>query len=404
MTVVGWLQIAIVLALVVAAAIPLSGLIDAVYAGRPTSFRPCFARSSAASTGSPASTRRASRAGSPTRSRCWPSRSPASSSLYALQRLQNLLPLNPQGFDAVRAGPRLQHRDQLHHQHQLAELRRRDDDEPSHADARPHRAQFPLRRDRPRHGLRAGARPSRAPRPTTRRQFLGRSDPHHPLHPAADRRSSSRSCCVALGVPQTLSGSVDATTLEGAKQTIAIGPIASQEAIKELGTNGGGFFNANSAHPFENPNAWSNLLEIWALLLIPVASVLAFGRVVGDVRQGRAILAAMARPARRRRRRRLLRPRPTAIRPDRARRRPVGRQHGRQGGPLRPGDDARCSRPRPPAPAPARVNAMHDSLHAARRPRADVQPARRLHLAGRRRLRASTASWSSRSSRCSSPG
>jgi potassium-transporting ATPase potassium-binding subunit len=99
---------------------------------------------------------------------------------------------------------------------------------------------------------------------------------------------------IALGVPQTLVGSVDATTLEGVKQTIAIGPMASQEIIKELGTNGGGFFNANSAHPFENPNAWSNLLEIWALLLIPVASVLAFGRVVGDIRQGRAILAAMA--------------------------------------------------------------------------------------------------------------
>jgi K+-transporting ATPase ATPase A chain len=99
---------------------------------------------------------------------------------------------------------------------------------------------------------------------------------------------------VALGMPQTLAGAVDATTLEGAKQTIAIGPMASQEFIKELGTNGGGFFNANSAHPFENPSAWSNLLEIWALLLIPVASVLAVGRIVGDVRQGRAILAAMA--------------------------------------------------------------------------------------------------------------
>ena len=74
---------------------------------------------------------------------------------------------------------------------------------------------------------------------------------------------------IALGVPQTLAGSVDATTLEGAKQTIAIGPMASQEIIKELGTNGGGFFNANSAHPFENPNAWTNIVEIWAILLDP---------------------------------------------------------------------------------------------------------------------------------------
>lgn len=99
---------------------------------------------------------------------------------------------------------------------------------------------------------------------------------------------------VALGVPQTLAGSIDATTLEGAKQTISIGPVASQEAIKELGTNGGGFFNANSAHPFENPNAFSNMLEIFALLLVPFASVFAFGRSVLDHRQGRAIAAAMA--------------------------------------------------------------------------------------------------------------
>ncbi|MBV8443035.1 MAG: potassium-transporting ATPase subunit KdpA, partial [Hyphomicrobiales bacterium] len=98
---------------------------------------------------------------------------------------------------------------------------------------------------------------------------------------------------IALGVPQTLAGAVDATTLEGAKQTISIGPMASQEVIKELGTNGGGFFNANSAHPFENPNAWTNVLEIWAILIIPTASVLAFGRIIGDLRQGRAILATM---------------------------------------------------------------------------------------------------------------
>ncbi|WP_457798288.1 potassium-transporting ATPase subunit KdpA [Methylocystis sp. S23] len=98
---------------------------------------------------------------------------------------------------------------------------------------------------------------------------------------------------VALGVPQTLAGSVEATTLEGAKQIISIGPVASQEAIKELGTNGGGFFNANAAHPFENPNAASNMLEIFALLLIPFASVFAFGRTVLDPRQGRGIAVTM---------------------------------------------------------------------------------------------------------------
>ena len=96
-----------------------------------------------------------------------------------------------------------------------------------------------------------------------------------------------------LGVPQTLAGSADVTTLEGVKQTIALGPVASQEAIKQLGTNGGGFFNANAAHPFENPSAWSNVLSIWAMLLIPTALTFTFGRMVGDIRQGIALLTAM---------------------------------------------------------------------------------------------------------------
>jgi K+-transporting ATPase ATPase A chain len=99
---------------------------------------------------------------------------------------------------------------------------------------------------------------------------------------------------VSLGIPQTLQVSFEATTLEGARQTIAIGPMASQEAIKLIGTNGGGFFNANSAHPFENPNTWSNLLECWSQLVLPVAFVFAFGRMVGDAREGRSLLTVMA--------------------------------------------------------------------------------------------------------------
>ncbi len=95
------------------------------------------------------------------------------------------------------------------------------------------------------------------------------------------------------GVPQTLAGAVDATTLEGAKQIIALGPVASQEAIKLLGTNGGGFFNANSAHPFENPNALTNLLEMLSIFAIGAGLTNLFGRMVGDERQGWAILAAM---------------------------------------------------------------------------------------------------------------
>ncbi len=98
---------------------------------------------------------------------------------------------------------------------------------------------------------------------------------------------------VVLGIPQTLVGSFDATTLEGVKQTIALGPIASQEAIKQLGTNGGGFLNVNSAHPFENPSAFSNLLSIWSMLIISAALPITFGRMVGSERQGWAIICAM---------------------------------------------------------------------------------------------------------------
>jgi K+-transporting ATPase ATPase A chain len=96
------------------------------------------------------------------------------------------------------------------------------------------------------------------------------------------------------GVPQNLSAYVDATTLEGMKQTIAQGPVASQEVIKVLGTNGGGFFNANSAHPYENPTALTNLMQM--LLLIGIAAGLTnvLGRMVGDQRQGWAIFGAMA--------------------------------------------------------------------------------------------------------------
>src|SRR3546814_12270573 len=89
-------------------------------------------------------------------------------------------------------------------------------------------------------------------------------------------------CRSANGGPRTLSSSVDATTLEGARQTIALGPVASQEAIKLLGTNGGGFFNANSAHPFENPTALTNFVEMLSILAIGVGLTWCFGKAVGD--------------------------------------------------------------------------------------------------------------------------
>jgi len=96
------------------------------------------------------------------------------------------------------------------------------------------------------------------------------------------------------GIPQTLGSYVEATTLEGAKQTIALGPIASQEVIKMLGTNGGGFLNANSAHPFENPTALSNFVEMILIFALGAGLTNTFGRMVGNQRQGWAIFAAMA--------------------------------------------------------------------------------------------------------------
>jgi len=95
------------------------------------------------------------------------------------------------------------------------------------------------------------------------------------------------------GVVQNFDGFTDVTTVAGGAQSIPGGPVASQEVIKLLGTNGGGFFNANSAHPFENPTAWTNVLEVLLMLVIPFSLPRTFGRMVGDHRQGYAILAAM---------------------------------------------------------------------------------------------------------------
>ncbi|MET0400947.1 MAG: potassium-transporting ATPase subunit KdpA [Cystobacter sp.] len=99
---------------------------------------------------------------------------------------------------------------------------------------------------------------------------------------------------VAEGVPQTFAASRELTTLEGVKQTLALGPVASQEAIKMLGTNGGGFFNANSAHPFENPTPLTNLVQMLSIFLLPAGLTYTYGRMAGDSRQGWALFAAMS--------------------------------------------------------------------------------------------------------------
>lgn len=98
---------------------------------------------------------------------------------------------------------------------------------------------------------------------------------------------------VSQGVVQTLSPYLHVTTVEGAAQVIPLGPVASQEVIKELGTNGGGFFNANSAHPFENPTGFTNFIEMFLILCIPAALTYTFGRMAGNAKQGWALLAAM---------------------------------------------------------------------------------------------------------------
>ena len=291
MTLVGWSQIAIVLALVLATAIPLSGLIADVYAGRANFLSPVLR---------PVERGFYWLAGvDETREQGWFIYAMAMIafsiagfvSLYALQRFQNVLPLNPQGFDAV--PPDLSFNTSISFITNTNWQNYGGETTMSHltqmlgltvhnflSAATGLAMAFAL--------VRAFARSSAT---TVGNFWVDMS--RIVLYILLPISIVFAIVFVALGMPQTLAGSIDVTTLEGAKQTISMGPMASQEAIKELGTNGGGFMNANAAHPFENPNAWTNMIEIWALLLAPFASVIAFGRAVGDFRQGRAIVIAM---------------------------------------------------------------------------------------------------------------
>ena len=201
-------------------------------------------------------------------------------------------PAEPDPRRRRRARARLQHGGQLRHEHELAELRRRVDDEPSHPDGRPDRAELRLRGRRHRRRDRARAR-DHTPTERDDRELLGRPHPVDDAHPPAARARARPCARRARRRPDAPRPRGRAHTVAGATQAIFRGPVASQEAIKELGTNGGGPLNANSAHPFENPSGLTNLLEMWALLAIPFALTFAFGRLVGDRRQGWAIFAAM---------------------------------------------------------------------------------------------------------------
>jgi len=291
MTIVGWAQIALILAAVIAAAIPLGAYIARVLAGERVFLAPILA---------PIERAFYKLSGvDPAREQSWFVYTMAMLafsivgflSLYALQRLQNLLPLNPQGFDGVPAD--------LAFNTSLSFITNTNWQNYSGETTMSHLTQmlgltvhnfvsaatglamaFALVR-----GF------ARAESPTVGNFWVDLT--RGTLYVLLPISIVIAIAMVALGVPQTLAGSVEATTLEGAKQIISIGPVASQEAIKEIGTNGGGFFNANSAHPFESPNALSNILEIWALLVIPFATVIAFGKTVADPRQGRAIAITM---------------------------------------------------------------------------------------------------------------
>ena len=333
----------------------------------------------------------------------------------------------------------VQHGGQLRHQHQLAGLRRRDT--MSYLTQMLGLTVQNFVSAATRHGGAGGADPraSRARTAETIGNFWVDLDARHALHPAAAVARAGARAGVAgrgadvLGLPDRAAGRAGRVRQSQARpagqplkddkgnpvtekatrtsRRSPSGPAASQIAIKQLGTNGGGFFNVNSAHPFENPTPLSNFLEMLAILLIPAALCYTFGKMVGDTRQGWAILAAMtdrcscrcwrsaccaraggqSRPSRSWASTRP--PAPTTGR----------RQHGRQGGPLRHrqlgavghGHDGRLQRF-------GQLDARF--VHAAGRPGADVADATGRSDLRRRRLAASTACWCSPSSPCSSPG
>ncbi|WP_075216556.1 potassium-transporting ATPase subunit KdpA [Mongoliimonas terrestris] len=289
MTFVGWLQIVLVFGLVLAAAAPLGAYMAKVYAGERTVLTPVLA---------PAERLLYRAAGvDPAREQGWLGytlgmlvfNAAGFALLFSILRLQDILPLNPQGFGAVAPD--------LAFNTAVSFVTNTNWQNYSGESTLSHFSQMA--------GLTVQNFLSAATGLALAIAFVrafSRSGATTVGHVFADITRSTLYILlplalvtalvqVSLGTPQTLDGSVVLTTLEGGQQTLAMGPVASQIAIKQLGTNGGGFFNANAAHPFENPNALSNMLTIWQMLVVSTALVFAFGRLVGDRRQGRAILA-----------------------------------------------------------------------------------------------------------------
>jgi hypothetical protein len=250
----------------------------------------------------------------------------------------------------------VQHRHQLRDQHQLAGLQRRIDAELFRPDGRPYGAELRIGRSRHRRAV-AMVRGFARHQTEDHRQLLGGPDARDGVCAAADSLVAALLLC-SQGVIQNFHPYTTVTTVEGATQTIAQGPVASQEAIKMLGTNGGGFFNANSAHPFENPTPFTNFLQMFLIFVIPAGLTYTFGRWweiparLGDLRghgghvPHRGLRLLWLRAGRE--------PHPGQTGPaERRHRRPSRRQHGGQGNPLRHRELGACSPPSPPTPVAA---------------------------------------------------
>jgi K+-transporting ATPase ATPase A chain len=291
MSFLGWLQIAVVLAVVVASAMPFGRFINDVFEDRRTLLSPILR---------PVEKAFYRLAGvDPSAERDWLGYAMSMLgfaagcflALYAVLRLQNLLPLNPEGVDAVAPG--------LAFNVAISFITNANWQAYSGETTMSHLSQMV--------GLTANnfldSAAATAMAIAIVRGFVRSNSPtignfwidltRATLYVFLPLSLAVALAFVALGVPQTLQGAVSATTLEGPSQLISIGPVASQEAIKLVGTNGGGSFNANSANPFENPNILSNMLQVWSMLIVPVALIFAFGRMASDARQGRSLLLTM---------------------------------------------------------------------------------------------------------------
>jgi K+-transporting ATPase ATPase A chain len=287
MTFIGWAQIALVLACVIAAAIPLARYIAAVAAGRITFLAPVERLVYAAG------------GIDPDRGMGWRGYTLAMLAanaagfvlLYALLRLQGLLPFNPQGFDGLTPW--------LAFNTAVSFVTNTNWQAYSGESAMSYLSQMAGLSVQnflsAATGIALALAVSRAFAAGELKQ-LGNFWAHFvrmTLYVLLPLAIVVGLALVAMGVPQTLAAYVEATTLEGAAQTIPLGPAAFQIAIKHLGTNGGGFFGVNSAHPFEGPSAIATGLQIWAQQVIPFALALTFGHIVADLKQGRALLLVM---------------------------------------------------------------------------------------------------------------